>query len=268
MKHEATEESKLQKPEISRYALAMFDILGFSSWLKEEGIGVVLDSYHALIERAVIKPNEKGGLGAFQTPEGALLAAIRPPDYAYGSDTLLMWCPLIPPIVGDFVERCGDLMCEALSMGIPLRGALALGDAVLDSESNFFLGEPMVEAANLEKGQNWIGFTFCNSAVWTPFLAQLHGTAVIEYQPPMKEKFKEYASPIVVDWPRRWRDKHGDCPSKKLRELRNPEYPMYWDNTLKFAEYSREKHDWHLRPEELPEGALLRLGSREKVQFD
>ena len=50
------------KPQISRFAFAMFDVLGFSSWLKSAGLQAVLDSYHLLIERAVIKPDEKGSL--------------------------------------------------------------------------------------------------------------------------------------------------------------------------------------------------------------
>jgi hypothetical protein len=64
-------ETSIPKPEVSRYAFAMFDILGFSAWLKEVGIKKVLDSYHALIENAVVRANEKGSLGAVQTPDGA-----------------------------------------------------------------------------------------------------------------------------------------------------------------------------------------------------
>lgn len=260
--------SSVRKPEISRFAFAMFDVLGFSGWVKSAGLQTVLDSYHSLIERTVTKPNEKGSLSTVQTPEGALFAVIGPPSYAHFSDTILLWCPLVPPLVGDFVERCSDLICEALAMDIPLRGALTLGDAVLDSKTNFFLGEPIVEAANLEKGQNWVGLTLGISAVWSPFLAQLHGTTIIEYAPPMKEKFKEYASTIVVDWPRRWRDNHGECPSAKLRALNtDPNYSFYWDNTIKFAEFSLQKHDWHLHPDEVPADAVLRLISRDEVKF-
>jgi len=256
------------KPEISRFAFAMFDVLGFSRWVKTESLQIILDSYHLLIEKAVIRPNEKGSLSAVQTHEGMLFAIGKAPSYAYFSDTILLWCPLIPVAVGDFVERCSDLMCEALAMNIPLRGAITLGDAVLDSKANYFIGDPIVEASNLEKGQNWIGLTFGESAVWSPFLTQLHGTAIIEYPAPMKEKFKEYASPIVVDWPRRWRDNHGNCPSVKLRELNtNPDFSSYWENTISFAEYSLKKHDWHKRPEEIPPEAVLRLVSRAEAKF-
>lgn len=256
------------KPEISRFACAMFDVLGFSAWVDSTDLQTILDSYHTLIERAVLRPNEKGSLSAVQTQDGALFTVLGPPHHAYFSDTILLWCELVPSLVGDFVERCSDLICEALAMNIPLRGAITLGDAVLDSDTNFFIGKPIVEAHHLEHGQNWIGLTLGNSAVWSPFLAQLHGTAIIEYPPPMKEHLRKYASPIVVDWPRHWRDKHGHCPSAKLRELNTkPEFATKYANTIEFAEFSLRKHDWHLRPHEIPEDAVLRLVSRQEAKF-
>lgn len=259
----------MEKSKISRYAFAMFDVLGFSEWVQTTDLQIILDSYHTLIERSVLRPNEKGSLSAVQTPEGALFAVGVPPHYAYFSDTILLWCPLIPPAMGDFVERCSDLICEALSMNIPLRGAITLGDTVLDNKTSFFIGKPIVEAHYVERGQEWIGLTFGNSAVWSPFLTQLHGTAIIEYTPPMKEESKKYSSPIVVDWPRRWRDKHdGQCPSTKLRELNTkPDFSHKWTNTIKFAEFSLQKHDWHLRPQEIPKDALLRLVPRQEADF-
>ena len=262
-------DTMIEKPEISRYAFAMFDVLGFSAWVEFTELQTILDAYHTLIERSVLRPNEKGSLSTVQTPEGALFAVGGPPHYAYFSDTILLWCPLVPPAVADFVERCSDLVCEALSMNIPLRGAIALGDAVLDNETGFFIGKPIVEAHHVERGQEWVGLTFGKSAVWSPFLVQLHGTAIIEYPPPMKEKEKEYSSPIVVDWPRRWRDRNsGECPSAKLRELNTkPKYAQKWINTIAFAEYSLKKHDWHLRPHEIPEDALLKLVSRQDAEF-
>lgn len=250
-------------PEISRYMLAMFDVLGFSRWMQTAGLETVLDSYHQLIEKVVVRPNEKGGLGAIQTPEGAIFAVTGPPGYAYFSDTILLWHPLVPAFVDGFVGRCADLVCEALAMDIPLRGAITLGDAVLSREASFFLGKPIVEAANVEKAQNWMGVTFGHTAVWSPFLAQMHGTAIIEYAPPAKEHLKEYLSPIVLDWPRRWRDKHGECPSAKLAALNtDPQFSSYWENTIAFAKVSAAKHDWHLRPDDVPPDAILRLVSR------
>ncbi|GAB4090055.1 hypothetical protein GCM10028785_27240 [Hydrogenophaga soli] len=242
---------------------AMFDVLGFSNWLKTAGLPAVLDAYHQLIEKVVVPTSENGGLSAVQTSEGAIFAVTGPPGYAYFSDTILLWHPLVPPFVDDFIGRCGDLVCEALAMNIPLRGALTLGDAVLSSDADFYLGEPIVEATKLEKAQNWMGLTFGNTAVWSSFLVQMHGTSIIEYDPPTKEHLREFASPIVLDWPRKWRDKFGQCPTAKLRELNtDPRFSLYWENTIAFAEYSLKKHDWHLRPDEIPPNALLRLVSR------
>jgi len=263
-----TDSPQIPKPEISRFAFAMFDVLGFSRWLESVGLQSVLDSYHLLIERVVVRPNEKGGLSAVQTREGAIFAITSPTGYAYFSDTILLWHPLVPAFVDDFVTRCSELICEALAMGIPLRGAITLGDAVLSRDSDFFLGTPIVEAAKLKKAQNWIGLTFGHTAVWSPFLAQIHGTAIIEYPPPTKDGLREYASSIVVDWPRRWRDKNGECPSAKLRELnKDPKFASYWENTIAFAKFSLAKHDWHLRPDEMPPDALLRLVSRKDANL-
>jgi hypothetical protein len=256
----------LGKPAISRYIFAMFDVLGFSAWVKASGLPRVLDAYHQLIQDAVMRPYKEGSLTAFQIREGMLLALVGPPNFAYFSDTILLWCPLVPQKVSDFVERSSDLICRALEMGIPLRGALTVGDAVLDSDSGFFIGEPIIEAANLEKGQNWMGVTLGKSAIWSGFLAQIHGTSIIEYQPPMKPDLADYSSPIVIDWPRRWRDKHGHCPSSRLRELNtDPRFAHCWTNTIEFAEHSLGKHDWHLRPDEIPPDALLRLVTREEA---
>lgn len=255
-------------PENSRFAFAMFDVLGFSRWVENESLSYITATYQELIERAVLKPNEKGSLSAFHTPEGQLLAVTRAPEFAYFSDTILLWCPLVPPLVADFVERCADLICEALVMNIPLRGAITLGDAVLDNKTNTYIGKPIVEANYLEKGQDWIGLTLGNTAMWSPFLAQLHGASVIEYSAPMKDKYKHCAAPVVIDWPRRWRDKNTTSPVSKLDELnKNPEFAKYYDNAKAFAEYSLSKHDWFKHPENIPADAVLRLVPLSEAKF-
>lgn len=259
----------IDKPEISRFAFAMFDVLGFSTWISKTPLQEILDAYDVLIQDVVVRPNQKGGIGALQTREGAFLTVTRPPGYTYFSDTILLWYPLAPPLVDSFVSCCNDLICQALSLGIPLRGAITIGDAVLDTQVQVFLGEPIVEAANLEKGQNWIGATFGNTSIWSPFLAQIHGTSIIEYPPPMKDQYRSFASPIVLDWPRRWRENYDDPLVEKLTELNNDaSKSFYWDNTIEFARFSERMHDWHLRPEALPEDAVLRLVPRENATYE
>ena len=45
------------RQQISRFMFAMFDVLGFSRWLDSVGLQAVLDAYHLLIERVVVRPN-------------------------------------------------------------------------------------------------------------------------------------------------------------------------------------------------------------------
>lgn len=256
------------RPQMSRFAFAMFDVLGFSRWVQSTPLEKIVAAYHGLIETAVLRPNEKGSLTAFHTPEGQMLALTRAPEYAYFSDTILLWCPLAPPLVGDFVERCADLICDALAVNIPLRGAITLGEAVLDNKSNTYIGKPIVEAAMLEKGQEWVGLTLGNTAMWSPFLVQLHPATVIEYPAPMKAGYESYAAPVVVDWPRRWRDRSLPPLQDKLASLNTePSKSSYWANAESFASQSQARHDWFKHPELIPPGAVLKLVKHAEARF-
>jgi hypothetical protein len=61
-----------RKRDITRFAFAMFDVLGFSKWLESVEPRPVLDSYHPLMDRVVVRPNDKGGLSSVQTQDGVL----------------------------------------------------------------------------------------------------------------------------------------------------------------------------------------------------
>lgn len=74
MAHEEDATDETQSPQISRYAFAMFDVLGFSKWVETENLSTILTAYRQLIERAILRPNEKGSLSAIHTPEGTLFA--------------------------------------------------------------------------------------------------------------------------------------------------------------------------------------------------
>jgi hypothetical protein len=92
--------------------------------------------------------------------------------------------------------------------------------------------------------------------MWPPFVAQLHGANIIEYPAPMKPAYAEYASPVVVDWPRRWReDGRGDLAARLAELNRDPAFAKYWDSTARFAEHSASQHDWFKFPDKIPADA-------------
>ena len=259
-----------EAPKSQPVLLAVFDVLGFSARVERESLDTILDSYRRLIDCAVLEPDRRC-LGAPLTEDGGRVFAIfnLPVRYAYFSDTILLWVPLEKVFAAAFVTRCADLMCEALNMGIPLRGAICLGDAIMHQGSHTYIGKPLVEAAQLEKGQDWLGLTLGWSATWPPLMAELDGSSIIEYPIPMKPQLAEFASPIAIDWPRAWRDKRTDCPKERLAALnldQNPLVRRKYDNATAFVDYSIEHHDWHKHPERIPPDAKLRIVPFEQIQ--
>lgn len=63
----------------------------------------------------------------------------------------------LQPTMAGFLEKCCIIFCEALKRGIPLRGVVSCGMAIMDEESHIFLGRPLSEAAKAEAHQNWLG---------------------------------------------------------------------------------------------------------------
>jgi hypothetical protein len=116
----------------------------------------------------------------------------------------------------------------------------------------------LVEAAILEKAQNWLGVMLGYSATWPPFLARLDPKLIIEYDAPVKDgsKIRDYLSPVVVDWPRRWRELHGTAASEKLAELDSHPYNK---PTSDFIEFSRVNEDWFTKPKNELKNARLRM---------
>jgi hypothetical protein len=257
-----------ESAEIRPWIVGLLDVLGFSAWVEREELSSIVATYRQLVERAFVRYTARGGLASVRVKGGSIFALTGPPHVAYFSDTILLWAPLDRPFVDEFVGRCSSILCEALAMGVPLRGAITIGEAVLDEDTSTYIGRPLVEAAMLEKGQNWIGLCFGESAMWPPFVAQLHGANIIEYPAPMKPAYAEFASPVVVDWPRRWREDGRDDLGARIAELNvDPNFSFYWENAARFAEESAARHDWFKHPDSIPPDACLRLISEDEADL-
>lgn len=160
-------------------------------------------------------------------------------------------------------------MCEALKMGVPLRGAIALGEAVLDQETRTYIGEPLVEAARLEAGQRWVGTTFAPSATWPPFFAEVSPKLLMEYDVPIKDGAEPYVSPVALDWPRKWREAPS-LPSLigVLEEMAKDHPHPYYEAAAAFVRHSEANHDWFDQPPELRPNAKLRMRPLREVAAD
>jgi hypothetical protein len=197
------EESKPTKiPIISGF----FDVLGFSERVKTEGPEQTAALYDLLIKSTLEKEKDRC-LGSVAVGGNRYLALFNlDVKHAYFSDTIFLWVPLQPMLAGAFVHQCATFVCEALALNVPVRGAIAIGDAIMHRLYGTYVGMPIVEAAGCEKVQEWVGVVFAESATWPPFLAELNSTSLIEYDVPMKPDAKVDLPPLALDWPRRWQE--------------------------------------------------------------
>lgn len=81
------------------------------------------------------------------------------------SDSIYAWTDDTADAGVSLVTACGWIVAEALRQGIPVRGGIARGDAIVDETSNAFLGQPLVDAYVTEQAQEWLGVAIHPSAV-------------------------------------------------------------------------------------------------------
>jgi len=235
-----TVDEEADAPEIRRYLLAVFDVLGFSARLASTGLKGTTALYDRLIEEAVTKEAMRT-FGSFRVDDGMSAGTLfaLPVRHTHFSDTIILWVPLVEHFISPFVARCADLICEALKLGLPLRGALAVGSAVLHSRSGTFIGQPIVEAARLEQAQNWIGASLGLSMLASDVSGEFDPNLILPYDAPTKPNRKHLLSGLALDWPRRFAERFGGDPMAVLTAMNtSSSHSRYYENTVKFVKIS------------------------------
>ena len=237
--------------------LAVFDILGFSNRVRNSSLSEVRRTYNVLRERTT----QRNSLDSFDLiPDGNMrVPAILRLDVesVVFSDSVFAWVPMKRGFATPFLKWCCLFICEGLAMDVPIRGAIAAGDAVLDHDTSTYLGRPILEAHELEAAQNWIGLAFSHQATWPPLIADIAPELLMEFPIPLKTGS---VLPITLDWPRVWRGIYGACPSEKLQALaqQQPEAARkYYLKAAEFAQFSEAHANWF--NEEVAEGAVLKM---------
>jgi hypothetical protein len=219
------EETDDAKPE--PYLLALLDFLGFEHRLATSGLERMRELYDKLIQTA-LKPSAEERLwspmlapvGPGRYSPGLFWLPMR---YAYFSDSLLLWVPYRPEFVAPFLSRCSDVVCEALYIGVPLRGAISAGHLILHKKTNTFLGAELVEAARLEKAQDWLGVSLGVSVRSEQLRIPFDPRFIRLYQPPLKPSTDVLFSGLVLDWPQRWKHPQGKSAVETVDALRTPD---------------------------------------------
>jgi hypothetical protein len=253
------------------FAIGYFDILGFERRLYDEGLYAMLQKYLRLAE-VVESTNRFSSFDGQQMPEGVMWTADRKTYLnsrvfgAYASDSILLWSPKhfpegrypaalslsqeelrdrasdpkggwrywpVPP--DRFLDTCNELICLGLELGLPLRGAVAMGEAALSAEASLYLGVPMVEAARIEASQRFVGASFANS-----FMQQVvPNRYMLPYTGHIKAGFVlPNFSGQVLDWPRHWRKTRGTSVASLISSMSHAEHSDLYENTLAVVQLS------------------------------
>jgi len=237
------------EPEPATYVLALLDVLGFSRRLTTLGLARMHELYRALISVALepfAASNQWTPILAQRSAElyspGLFWLPIR---YSYFSDSILLWIPYHPELVEPFLDRVMGVFCEALRLGLPLRGAVAAGTAILHKATGTFLGEPLVEAERLHGAQQWVGVA-CGVSVRSEVMRiPFSPLQVMLYDAPVKKpEHRGLLSGLVLDWPRRWRHLHGASPQDVVSGLRAPGFEIYYDTAADFVRFSEGNSEW------------------------
>ena len=237
------------------YIIAFLDVLGFEALLNELGLDEVARRYDALLKTALSpqsedKPWSQEIAIVLGEPVSGLM--FLPIQTAYFSDSLLLWVNYHPRHVPFFLDRCARVFCQALALGIPVRGAISIGKAILDRSRGIYLGTPVIEAVRLEGKSNWIGIALAASWKSETKRVPVPPDRVFPYEPPLKDGGQALFSDLVLDWPRVWRESRTDSPVECLNSLCRPELPPTlkdrYTAAVRFVEYSAANQDWFLPP--------------------
>lgn len=252
------------------YFVALFDILGFEQRLARFGLSEMLSRYEDLIDTVNYRQEHArrvfGDMKMEEAPhwvsDGDVFLFTKTYG-AYASDSILLWANRTwpdargateedfgrlgtnaadgwkyqPVPCDDFLDVCNDLMCRGLEVGLPLRGAIAIGDAALIPDRKIFLGQPIVDAARLENGHQFIGASFCKSAMNQILPARY----ALSFERHIKETHMEIWGGSALDWPRHWRKTRTMELSSVINALNiDPKFGRYYENTQDFIAYSEQ----------------------------
>lgn len=226
------------------YSIALFDILGFSNLVQQNGNQVILELYNKLLDIIHRMESNYDGSGTFS---GSVVPVPVSDDWkennliadangyihvCHFSDTFIIYTHYLfkktawwlrdtfyepyPFLIGEknteysplfykehpiylsFLQVCMEFFCEAIKVGIPLRGCISTGMAIMDKHQSIYFGPPLVETARGEPAQNAVGVAFGRSFNnYHP----VYNRYFIPYLRNIKENDKraDFLSPMMLD---------------------------------------------------------------------
>lgn len=237
--------------EAKEYMIAMFDVLGFQSLFQRLGLEEVYRRYETLT--AYVR-EPKSGYDIVPV-DGFVAIGHLEIQCAYFSDTILYWTPYSFPAFRSFCTTCSEALCRGIEIGLPLRGAIAVGQAIMDLSKATYLGQPIVEVTRVERAQRWIGASFGPSFHDPTDKKSFFLDTILPYRSHRKPECDTLINGSALDWPRHWRGTRRGAAATVVQLLNTqPEFSIYYETTLRFIEFSEQNHDWFTKGSHLAYG--------------
>ena len=218
------------------------DVLGFSGLVRNRGLQSLYTDYQELVDAA--SQQRHNGL-VFSSWQGTPYFGVEKLESAYFSDTIVFWCPYDPRHLQSLCYRMMEVLCRSIEIGLPLRGAIGAGEAVLDKEKSHFVGKPIVNAAEAEKVQRWIGVTLSKEFRDAPFNGGFSAACLMPWERHLKDGGLAAVTPLVLDYPRWWRSTRNTPLEAELGKLhRDLQFSRYYRNAIEFALHSAANPKW------------------------
>lgn len=226
------------------FIICLLDVLGFENLFSKLGLEEIERRYKELIDVADIHNFEL----ALMERDGVPVMGNPGIKSSYFSDTILFWCPYDDLRMDVLFDSLTEVMCKSIEIGLPLRGAVSVGQVVIDKEKDVYLGQPFISAARAETSQKWIGITLSKTFDLPKYNGGFKADKILEYKKHIKPEKLDKVIPLVLDYPRKWRKNRDKSLIDAINALDTDKaFTEYYSNTIEFVNYSADNHDWWLK---------------------
>jgi len=197
--------------------VAFFDLLGFSSWIDDEGsleVFTYVRGFLNLMIRASLP-------GSVVHPDMSVELTESNMGFINFSDSIVFYSR-------DDSEECFETMlkvCGEFMNGVicgpsrMMRGAIAHGEFFADPASNAYVGKALIDAYRLEEAQDWLSVSFHDSVVALPQFER----ALSKFPNYLVRALVPLRESIVMPYCLNWADEKPN--SSVCRSIRNAGWP-------------------------------------------
>ncbi|HEY44510.1 MAG TPA: hypothetical protein G4O11_11070 [Anaerolineae bacterium] len=232
---------------MSKHAIAMCDILGFSDLVQEKPLDSVVQDHLGWLRKAAHHSVHKGEFPS----ELPSLRALRDQSHlgiAWFSDTILIYTlEDTDENVRALTSSLGWLLFETmLEVDTRLRCGVSYGEAFIDAENSIYVGQPLIEAHRLEQSQEWSGGALTREVVeHLPAdvrAGKYRDWFLVPYSVPLKDG--KTLETLAVNWTigahrdleLPWSQTHATPPKEEWENEKRRDICEKWQNTKLFHE--------------------------------